>query len=141
MKSGITAVVLAGVVVVAGITYSFLHASNTSINEDVSAAAKPNGASRIIHVDELAKDPEDFRDEFMLSGVVAGVNKSEKMFAVIDSREFESCGELTCAANTIPVKLNSDDMPRPKSVVIITGKLVQSDKGFVIKAKRVEVVK
>jgi hypothetical protein len=139
MKSGITAVVLACIVVVAGIAYSFIHDDNP-VDKGTTVTAKPNISSRVVQVDELAKSPEDFRGEFVLRGVVAGVRKTDGVFAVIDSREFESCEVLTCAANTIPVKFNGY-LPDPKTIVEITGRVIRGKKGLVIEAKRVEVVK
>ncbi len=140
MKPGIIAVVLAAVVVVAGITYSFIRENDASIDEVVSAASGTNGELDVIHVDALAESPEDFQGEFTLRGVVAGKSKSEGIFAVIDSREFESCGELTCADNTIPVKFDGD-LPGLKTIVVITGHLVQNEKGLMVEAKSVKVVK
>ncbi len=140
MKSGIIVVVLAGGVVVAGITYSFVRKNDKPLDKPTPAAVTPNESSKVVHVDELAKSPEGFRGEFVLRGVVAGVRKDQGVFGVIDSREFESCGVLTCAANTIPVKFDGA-LPAPKTIVEITGRVVRGDRGLVIEAKRVEVVK
>jgi hypothetical protein len=140
MKSGIVVVVLASVIVVAGITYSFIRKNDKPLDTPVPVAVTPNGSSKVVSVDELAKNPEGLRGEFVLRGVVAGVRKDQGVFAVIDSREFESCGVLTCAANTIPVKFDGV-LPAPKTIVEITGRVVRGDGGLVIRAKRVEVVK
>ena len=140
MKSGIIVVVLAGVVILAGITYSFIRKNDNLVEKAAAITVTPNASSKAVHVDELAKSPEGFRSEFVLCGVVAGVSRGDGVFAVIDSREFESCGVLTCDANTIPVKFDGD-MPAPKTIVEITGRVVRGEKGLIIDAKRVEVVK
>jgi len=140
VKSGIIAVVLAGIVITAGIMYSFIRENDKPIDDIVTTVAKPKESSKVIHVDELVQNPKDFQSEFVLRGVVAGVRKSEGIFAVIDSREFESCGVLTCAANTIPVKFDGE-LPNFKSIVEITGRVIRNEKGLIIDAERVEVVK
>ncbi len=140
MKSGIITVVLAGIVVVVGITYSFIRKNGNTVDRGTTVAAGPNELSGVVHVDDLAQSPEDFQGEFVLRGVVAGVRKTEGIFAIIDSREFESCGVLTCAPNTIPVKFDGE-IPNPKTMVDITGRVDRSEKGLIIDAKRVEIVK
>ena len=140
MKPGIIAVVLAGIVGIAGITYSFTRANDKPVDEVITITEKPNGSPKLVHIDELAKSPEDFRGEFVLRGAVAGVRKTEGIFAVIDSREFESCGVLICAANTIPVKFDGE-LPDPKTIVEITGRVVRGESGLIIETKRVEVVR
>ncbi len=139
MKPGIIAVVLAGVVVVAGITYSFTR-NDHPVAKGTVVAARSDKSSRVVQVNELAKSPEDFRGEFVLRGVVSGVRKTGGVFAVVDSREFESCGTVTCAADTIPVTFNGD-LPGPGTTVEITGRVVRSKKGLIMEAKRVKVVK
>ncbi|NOZ23999.1 MAG: hypothetical protein GXP25_23220 [Planctomycetes bacterium] len=139
MRTGILAVILAGVVVVAGITYSFIRNRDACVDEALPTAARPGPLSQVVHVDELAKDPGRFAGDIVLQGVVAGVKKSEGVFGVIDSREFESCGSLTCAENILPVKF-AGELPEPKSVVQITGRVVRGEKGLLFEAKGVEVM-
>ncbi len=61
------------------------------------------------------------------------------MFGVIDFREFESCGTLSCAKTVLPVRF-SGALPEPKAVVEIAGSLVRGKKGLLIEAKSVEVM-
>jgi len=140
MKSGIIAVVLASIIVIGGISYAFHRTDDSSIEKAVAVTAKSHGLSEVVHVDDLAKRPEDFKEEFVLRGVVAGVRKTDGIFAVIDSREFKTCGVLTCAINTIPVKFDGE-LPSSKTIVEITGRVVQAEKGLIISARRVEIVK
>ncbi|MFV1994425.1 MAG: hypothetical protein ACC661_03220 [Verrucomicrobiales bacterium] len=135
---GTIAVILAGIVVIAGIAYSFIREKDAPVDTEPPVTTKPDTSSRIVHVDDLAKNPEDFKGEIVLRAVVVGVKESEEVFGVIDSREFESCGVLTCAKNTLPVKF-SGDLPEPKTVVQVTGRMIQGEKGLIIEAKRVEV--
>ncbi len=140
MKTGTIAVILASAIVVAGITYAFVRGTDEPAAPPLAAAVKPAAASKVVHVDDLAKRPDDFKGDIVLRGVVAGVKPSKGVFGIIDSREFESCGGvLTCAENILPVKF-SGALPEPKAVVEITGRMVRGEKGLVIEANRVEAV-
>ncbi len=140
MKSGIIAVVLAGIVVIGGIAYAFQHTGDRPVDKVVAVTAKQRGLSEVVQVDDLAKNPEAFQEVFVLRGAVAGVRKTDGIFAVVDSREFESCGVLTCAINTIPVKFDGE-LPKPRTIVEITGRVVQGAKGLIINAESVKAVK
>ncbi len=140
MKSGIIAVILAGIVVIGGIAYAFHRTGDKPVDGVVAVTANPRGSSEVVNVDDLAKKPEDFKGEFVLRGAVAGVRKTDGIFAVVDAREFESCGVLTCAINTIPVKFDGE-LPAPKSIVEITGRVIQGEKGLIINAEHVKAVK
>lgn len=138
MKSGHVVLILAGVVVVGGITYAF-----TGVGAGLSvqpAVAESHATSlKVVHVDELAAKPEDFKGEIVVRAAVAAVKEAEGVMSVIDSREFESCGVLTCAENYLPVKFTGK-LPVPKTVVEITGRVAKTEKGLVFEAKRVDAV-
>ena len=138
MKTGTLGVILAAIVVVAGIAYSFLGGKDEPADVRPPVSTKRDATSKIVHVDDLAKSPGDFKGQIVLRAIVMGVKESEGVFGVIDSREFESCGALTCAENILPVKF-SGRLPEPKAVVEITGRLIQGKRGLVIEAGRVEV--
>jgi len=144
MKTGSIAVIGPCIVIVAGVTYAFMRDTNRAkrIVPDTgpAVAAKSDGVGRVVQVDEIAKGPGVFQNEFVLRGAVAGIRKTEGVFAVIDAREFKLCGVLTYANNTIPVKFTGD-LPAPRSIVEITGRVVKDKKGLVIAARRVEIVK
>jgi len=129
MKRGALVVGLAGFAVVAGIAYAFLREKTAPADPEPARTARPDASPMAIQVDDLARNPEDYRGEIVLRAVVAGVNGSEGVFGVIDAREFESCGELTCAENTLPVKF-AGDLPEPRTVVAITGRLVREKRGL-----------
>ncbi|NIA21625.1 MAG: hypothetical protein GWP05_06605 [Anaerolineaceae bacterium] len=138
MKAGIVAVVLAAVVVAAGITYSFIRQEDGPVDRGPPVTAGPDSSSKIVQVDDLAKSPEDFKGRIVLRAVVVGLKESEGVFGVIDSREFESCGRLTCAETILPVRF-SGRLPGLKTVVEITGRVVRGEKGLIIDAEGVEV--
>ncbi|GMU21403.1 MAG: hypothetical protein AMXMBFR13_14960 [Phycisphaerae bacterium] len=137
MNSGTIAVTLAGFVLVAGIAYAFVRDSGDAIADATLAAARLETPSVAAHVDDLADNPQKFKGEIVLRAVVSAVNEPQGVFAVIDSREFESCGVLTCAKNNLPVKF-SGELPGPRTLVEITGEVATSEKGLVFDAKRVD---
>lgn len=142
MRSGTFAVALAAAVIVGGIAFAFIR--NAGVANVVKPTAPPESgvqpsAGDVVHVDDLAANPQQFAGRVVLKGAVAGVNRSESVFGVIDAREFERCGVVTCAANTLPVKY-AGALPEPKTIVRITGSVAQEDKGLVIEATQVEVV-
>ena len=139
MRTGTAAVMLAGIVVITGIAYSFIREKDVPADVVPPVTAGADTSSKIVQVDDLARNPGEFKGEIVLRAVVVGVRKSKGVFGVIDSREFESCGTLSCAKSILPVKF-SGRLPEPKAVVVITGQMVRGEKGLIIEAKRVEVV-
>lgn len=138
MKAGHVVLTLAGLVVAGGITYALMR-DGASIDVQPATADSAASTRRVVHVDELAAHPEEFKGEFVLRAVVAGVKESEGVLSVIDSREYESCGVLTCAENYLPVKVGGK-LPQPKTVVELTGLVVKNDKGLLFEASRLDVV-
>ena len=139
MRTGTVILVVAGVVVVAGVLYSFIRMKDAPVGTEPALAARSGPASKFVHVDDLARSPGGFTGEIVLRAAVVGVNRSEGVFGVIDSREFESCGSLSCAENTLPVKFGGK-LPPPRAVVEITGRVVRDERGLVIDARLVEAV-
>lgn len=139
MVNGRFVVAVAAVVVVVGISAAFIREDTRRTDkEPVPMSDHTELGPSVVQVDDLAKAPENHQGEVLLRGVVSGVNEAESVFAVIDAREFEACGVLTCAAYVIPVVF-SGELPKPKSSVEITGKVVRGEKGMAFEAKTVEV--
>ncbi len=138
MKSGKISVAIAGIVVAGGIYYAFRRSEGKP--GPLAVVQKTKETVKPVYVDELAKNPEKFPGEFVLRGLVAGVKKSAGVFGLVDSREFELCGVVTCSKNIIPVKFNGK-LPLPETTVNITGRMIQGKKGRIIAARRVELVK
>ncbi len=140
MKSGILAVVLAGLVVVAGIAYAFLYedeaANSLEERPKVSGEATP---AVTVHVDDLANKPESYKGEIVLQAVVARLGKSKGVFAAIDYREFKNCSELGCAKNYLPVKYDGE-IPKPESLIQMKGQVVKRENGLVFEAEKLDVI-
>lgn len=140
MKTGTIAVSLAAVVVVAGIGYAFFQQQDTALAESAESQTIANNGDSVetlVHVDDLAAKPESQTGEFVLKAVVAKVNAEAGVISVIDSREFEHCGELTCAKNYLPVKV-AGELPEPATKLLITGQLVRDKNGLAIHAKEIK---
>lgn len=141
MKSGTIVVGLAAVITAAGIGYAFIRDRQVASAQEGAtprASSAELASDDIPGVDDVAATPEKFKGEILLRGVVAGVNQAEGVFGVIDVREYEACGVVTCAANTLPVR-SAGKLPAVKTVVQITGRIVRAEKGLLIEATRVEV--
>lgn len=137
MKSGTIAVTLAGLVVVAGIAYAFVRKAGDRAIDETPVKSELYG--KAVDVDDLGDNPEKFKGEIVLRAVVSAVKESEGVFGVIDSREYESCGVLTCAKHNLPVKFDGE-LPARRTVVEITGEVIRDDKGLVFAARRVDRV-
>ncbi len=138
MRTGTVAVVSAGVVVVAGIGFAFLHDRGRVVIEESPSTAKLARPNEVVQVDALAENPDRFKGEIVLRAAVAGVNAPEKVFGVIDAREFETCGRVDCDEEEIlPVQF-AGNLPKPKTIVRITGRVARNDKGLIFEARRVE---
>ncbi|GIW86397.1 MAG: hypothetical protein KatS3mg108_0721 [Isosphaeraceae bacterium] len=141
MKSGTTAVTLAGFVVVAGIAYAFVTDGGMPAYAGDGPAAKADAApAKVVHVDELADKPERYKGEIVLMAAVARVNRARGVFSAIDYREFVQCHELDCAKHYLPVKFDGP-LPKPETLIRMTGKVVKTEKGLVFEAKRLDVTK
>jgi hypothetical protein len=138
MKKGSVMAVATWLIIISGIAYAFV--VQTSMAGGTTQESPPAAARKIIDVHELAANPKAFRGDITLRGVVAGVNKAQGVFGIIDAREFKSCGTLSCAVYTLPIKY-SRKAPALKSLVTIRGRVVKSGKGMIIVARNVKAVK
>lgn len=137
MKSGSAAVALAALVMVGGIAYAFIQNGDKLHSPPVPETMQTGVDSAIVQVDDLASHPDKHPGEIVLRAVVAGVNEREGVLSVIDHREFEACGVLTCAKIHVPVMLQGE-LPIPGTVVELTGEVVNGDKGLVFAARRLK---
>ncbi|HFQ81910.1 MAG TPA: hypothetical protein ENK33_11140 [Desulfobacterales bacterium] len=143
MKKGFILLAAAGLIIISGISYSNTghgRASGNGRAEGTASQLSQTAAHKIISVKELAANPAAFSGNIILRGVVAGVNKSQKIFGIIDLSEFKSCGTLLCARYTLPVKY-SGNPPEVKSIVKISGRLIKNHRGLIIEAGNIQVVK
>ncbi len=137
--TGHFAVGLSAIVVLLGVGQAFLYQDSTAQAQSEQTSIVDEKQPDFVHVDELAKDPHAYPGEIVLRAVVAKSNESEGVVSVIDSREFESCGQLKCAENYLPVKI-SGSLPEPRTLLFITGQVVRDKQGLVFQATQVKKV-
>ena len=96
----------------------------------------------IVNVDDFAADPGAYSGVIAISGVVSYIKPENAVFGIIDTREYELCGVVTCAANEIPISVPSSrfsgELPEVEDEVLVYGKIVNSADGYVLDALRVE---
>ncbi len=101
-----------------------------------SSASSLNGT--VIDVDQLSVDPSSYNGEIDVAGAVSFVYPEQGTFVIIDRKEYAQCGVVTCAINKLPVQY-SGKLPKIKDIANIKGELVQTNQGFVLKAKEVTI--
>jgi len=96
----------------------------------------------VVNVDDVAADPGAYSGIIAVSGVVSYVKSDNQVFGIIDTREYELCGVVTCAANQIPISVPlsifSGELPEVEDEVLVYGKVVNSSDGYVLDVLRVE---
>lgn len=94
----------------------------------------------IIDVDNLAKDPEAYEGTIAVRGAVSFVYPSESSFIIIDLREYELCGKVTCAINHVQVSY-SGELPKMRDKVLVIGEVSGTSGEYVLfKAKEVKKI-
>lgn len=143
MKSNWIALALAGCAAVGGLTYAFLQyekpteqadAVESSIQPDSTLTVVKETPDQPVHVDDLFENLENHSGRISLQGVVAGSDADKGVFGVIDLREYEECGVLSCAKFTMPVRF-SGDLPEAKTILTMTGEVVKTSDGYLFDAQ------
>jgi hypothetical protein len=96
----------------------------------------------IVGVDDVAADPFAYVGPIAIEGVVSFVHPSNSTFVIIDVKEYELCGVVTCAINEIPItvppSLYSGALPEVKDVVLTYGEIINSASGYAIEVSQVK---
>lgn len=102
------------------------------------ADAEPKSVgNRVAGVDEFMKNVDANRGEVLVEGVVSAVEATDRRVALIDSAEFEHCGVVTCAENTLPVRW-AGELPAVKERVRVRGKVEEEGGKLVFVAASAE---
>ena len=134
MKSGLIVTIFAGLLLVGGLTYAFLK-HEPAVTE---ASENARDAKAIVQVAELAAEPDRYKGEIILHGIVRGVNEKEGVFGLADAAECVECTTSSCPApTTVPVKF-SGELPAAKASVTLTGSIVKTEQGMVFHAERMK---
>lgn len=99
------------------------------------AAVPP--ANKVINVDDLMKNPEQYTGLIKVAGVVSAVYPEQQALTLIDTREFSQCGVVTCATLTLPVHW-SGAMPGAQDIVQAVGEIKELNKKLIFVAQALE---
>lgn len=94
--------------------------------------------NNLLDVDDLAADPSAYIGKITVRGAVSFVYPSWNSFVIIDTKEYDKCGVVTCAINHLVVSY-SKQLPKMKDRVEILGELIKSNGSYVLKADDVKV--
>ncbi len=103
----------------------------------VEAVAAQSGI--VLGVDELMKNVDRYRGTVLLQGVVSAVSPEQQALSLIDTREFQACGVITCAPLTLPVRWTGP-MPSPRDLVRLEGEVQQVSGKLIFNARALEKV-
>ncbi len=96
----------------------------------------------VIDVDDFAADPSAYNGFIGIRGIVASAHQSDSSFVIIDVREYELCGVLTCATNEITIIVPSNEysgeLPNAEDIVIVYGEFNSSNDYGIIDVSHIE---
>lgn len=105
-----------------------------AIAADGAPPASGTQIGKPVGVDAVVADPKAHAGPVTITGVVSQVFPKTGNFVLIDTAEYAACGDLTCAAVTLPVPTPNDEftgeLPAAADTVIVTGEVTPLDKGF-----------
>jgi hypothetical protein len=96
----------------------------------------------VVNVDDVAADPGAYGGTIAISGVVSYVKSDNAVFGIIDVREYELCGIVTCAANQLPISVPlsrySGELPEVEDEILVYGEIINSADGYVLDVLQVK---
>lgn len=98
-----------------------LQGRNTSLSRIRTRSENP-----VVGVETLMKAPNRYRGPIQVEGVVSAVSPERHTLALIDRKEFDECGETTCAPLTLPVQWPGP-MPAVRDMVLLQGEIRSVD--------------
>jgi hypothetical protein len=87
-------------------------------------------------VDDLL-DFDGVGNQVKVIGFVGGTNEGQGMFGLVDPREVEACGTVTCPRFLLPVSWDGE-MPGIGLELLVSGTVRRADEGLVLVASGVE---
>lgn len=108
------------------------------ISSPSSDAGLTSQSKKILGVEELVKGADGYHDSTILvEGVVSAVSSDNHLFALIDTGEFQKCGDITCAQLALPVRW-SGPMPLEREIVRVQGAVQEISGKLVFVAQSLE---
>jgi len=132
------------------ITWIFLASVTTLIFSGwpgFSLAGKPPQAVGVVSpqsggvlgVVELMKNVDRYRGTVRLEGVVSAVAPEEQALSLVDAKEFQTCGVVTCAQLTLPVRWTGP-MPSAQDIIRLDGEVQEVSGKLIFKARTLEKI-
>jgi hypothetical protein len=90
-------------------------------------------ANGSIGVEHFMRNVDDYPDVVQVEGVVSDVRGNDRLFTLIDIREFEECGVTDCAPLSLPVRWGGTQ-PDVKDLVKVRGRVEKMDGKLVFAA-------
>ncbi|OGP92558.1 MAG: hypothetical protein A2156_08785 [Deltaproteobacteria bacterium RBG_16_48_10] len=98
-------------------------------------------AGGILSVNDIQSDPLAYKGTITITGVVAGVTRSDPtVFAIIDTAEAIACKSTGCARFYLHVRYEGS-IPKQWDEVNVTGSFTQSGRFPVFAATKVDVLR
>lgn len=111
-----------------------------SVTPTACAQARPAAPPKaVLAVSALAKNPGHYQGALRVEGVVSKVSPKEKTLALIDTAEYEKCGEVDCAPFYLPVRWGGQ-MPAVTNQVRVEGEIQKQNGKLVFVARSLEKV-
>lgn len=101
---------------------------------------KSSAPSKALNVNSVVADPGAYQGEIKVRGVVARTSPDAALFALIDVREYRSCGRLSCASKFVAVHYAGSGLPKIKTEVVVAGEMVSSGQGYLLQAETVQLL-
>jgi len=97
--------------------------------------------SVIVDVDDIVADPGAYQGIVGIRGIVSFVYPADSAFVIIDLREYELCGVVTCAINeltiSVPFDRYSGELPDVKDEVVVYGEIISAQTNYSLKVLEV----
>ena len=102
-------------------------------------AVMSSNTNEIADVDAFMRTDQQPGRAASVEGVVARVDASTKMIALIDKGEYEKCSSTTCSALYLPVRWTGT-MPKEEDTVVVQGEVTAEGTKLLFVAKAIRKV-
>lgn len=96
----------------------------------------------IVNVDDVAADPGAYEGVIGIKGIVSFVYPSDSVFVIIDVKEYELCGVVTCAINEIEVSVPPNqyagELPNVEDEVLVYGEIISEGNDYFLEISEVK---
>ncbi len=95
-----------------------------------------------VGVDDVAADPGAYDGIIGIKGIVSFVYPSDSTFVIIDVKEYELCGVVTCAINeiaiTVPPDQYSGELPNVEDEVLVYSEITSGGNVYLLEVSEVK---